>query len=156
DPDAYRDAFLGGEDRERWRPFWGVRYDLTCGRRVEPLRRQARWADPRVVVVVDPDVHDNLDEGQKRRLDAFLAAKQLDRVESLDGLKRALGGGQPRLLYWLGHARPEYLQLGPDRITPRMLEDLLIRSAKGDRSLGLLVFLNACQTGEAGREGGSF
>ena len=34
-----------------------------------------------------------------------------------------------------------------------MLEDLLIRSAKGDLSQGILVFLNACQTGEAGEEG---
>src|SRR5262249_10331388 len=71
-------------------------------------------------------------------------------------LKLALRKGQPRLLYWLGHARPEFLRLGErEVITPRTLEDLLIRSARGDRSQGMLVFLNACQTSEAGREEGS-
>jgi WD40 repeat protein len=157
DPDDDMDASAEGDDRERWRPFWGIRYDLTCGRRVEPLRRQALWTDPRVVVVVDPTAYGRLHEDQKRRLDEFLAARKIDKVETLERLKRVLRQGQPRLLYWLGHARPEFLRLGErEVITPRALEDLLIRSAEGDQSQGILVFLNACQTGESGQEEGSF
>jgi WD40 repeat protein len=157
DPDDAMAAPEGDDDRERWRPFWGIRYDLTCGRRVEPLRRRVAWADPRVVVVVDPPAYARMHEDQRRRIDDFLAARRLERVETIDGLKRALREGQPRLLYWLGHARPEYLCLGDgEKIAPRALEGLLIRSAGEDLSPGMLVFLNACRTGEAGREDGSF
>ena len=157
EPDEDRDGFRRGHNPERWRPFWGIRYNLTSGRRVEPLRRQAIWTNPRVVMVIDPVAYDKLHKDQKQRLDAFLARKALDNVESLDKLKEVLKQGQPRLLYWLGHARPEFLRLGErEIITPQMLEDLLIRSARGDRSQGILIFLNACQSGEAGREEGSF
>jgi hypothetical protein len=157
DPEEYHEAFRRGDDPERWRPFWGFRYNLTCGRRVEPLRRQARWAAPRVVVVVDPATYNHLDEEQRERLDTFVDEHKLKKVDSLDKLKQALGEGQPRLLYWLGHARPEYLRLGErEIITPRDLEDLLIRSAREDRSQGMLIFLNACRTAESGPEDGSF
>ena len=38
-------------------------------------------------------------------------------ASSMEELEVALEEGYPRLLYWLGHANPEYLQLGrgPDR-----------------------------------------
>jgi hypothetical protein len=32
-------AFLAGDDPSVWRPFWGVRYNLAAGKRVDPLRR---------------------------------------------------------------------------------------------------------------------
>lgn len=53
-PAKHKAAFQKGDGAERWRPFWAVRYNLTSGRRVEPLKRLPTWSDPRVVVVVDP------------------------------------------------------------------------------------------------------
>jgi len=38
-PAKYKAAFQKGEGAERWRPFWSARYNLTSGRRVEPLKR---------------------------------------------------------------------------------------------------------------------
>ncbi|HKI35626.1 MAG TPA: hypothetical protein VKA46_27465 [Gemmataceae bacterium] len=32
-------AFLTGGDAERWRPFWGILYNLAVSRKVDPLRR---------------------------------------------------------------------------------------------------------------------
>ncbi len=115
---------------------------------MEPLRREATWTNPRVVMVIDPVAYNKLHDDQKQRLEDYLARKRLNKVESLDELKQGLTQGQPRLLYWFGNSRPECLLLGNrEIITPRTLEDELIRSAKGDRSQGMLIFLNACQTG---------
>ena len=38
-PAKHKAAFQTGRAVERWRPFWSVRYNLTSGRRVEPLKR---------------------------------------------------------------------------------------------------------------------
>jgi hypothetical protein len=154
-PAKYKVAFQKGEGVERWRPFWSARYNLTSGRRVEPLKRLPLWSDPRVVVVVDPTVHEGLNEEQKQRLDQFLAESGLTAVGSMEELEAALEEGYPRLLYWLGHATPEYLQLGDERIAPGDLRDLLRSFDNRERPEGMLAFLNACQTAETG-SGGSF
>jgi len=154
-PAKYKAAFQKGEGAERWRPFWSARYNLTSGRRVEPLKRLPLWVDPRVVVVVDPTVHDGLDDEQKQRLDQFLAEAGLTAAGSMNELEAALEEGYPRLLYWLGHATPEYLQLGDERIAPGDLRNLLRSFDNRERPEGMLAFLNACQTAEAG-SGGSF
>jgi formylglycine-generating enzyme required for sulfatase activity len=154
-PAKSKAAFQKGQGVERWRPFWSVRYNLTSGRRVEPLKRLPLWSDPRVVVVVDPTVHEGLDDDQKGRLDGFLAEAGLTAVGSLDELEAALEEGYPRLLYWLGHGTPEYLMLGDERIAPGDLRNLLRSFDDRERPEGMLAFLNACQTAEAG-SGGSF
>jgi hypothetical protein len=154
-PARYKAAFQKRQGVERWRPFWSVRYNLTSGRRVEPLKRLPLWSDPRVIVVVDPSVHEGLNEDQKLRLDQFLAEVELTAVGSMDELEVALEEGYPRLLYWLGHATPEYLQLGGERIAPGDLRNLLRSFDDRERPEGMLAFLNACQTAEAG-SGGSF
>jgi tetratricopeptide (TPR) repeat protein len=154
-PAKHKAEFQQGQGAERWRPFWSVRYNLTSGRRVEPLKRLPIWIDPRVVVVVDPTVHEALDDEQKGRLDGFLAEAGLPAVGSLDELEVALEEGYPRLLYWLGHATPEYLMLGDERIAPSDLRNLLRSFDDRERPEGMLAFLNACQTAEAG-SGGSF
>ena len=154
-PAKYKAAFQKGQGVERWRPFWSARYNLTSGRRVEPLKRLPLWIDPRVVVVVDPTVHEGLNDEQKGRLDGFLAEAGLTAVGSLDELEAALEEGYPRLLYWLGHATPEYLMLGDKRIAPGDLRNLLRSFDDRERPEGMLAFLNACQTAESG-SGGSF
>jgi len=148
--------FQAGEGKERWRPFWAIRYNLTTGRRVEPWRRLPVWSDPRVIVVIDPTVYKFLPEEQRRHLDEFLAEERLTRVGSMRELRAALRAGYPRLLYWLGHATPEYLRLGDtEEIHPSDLRNLLSSYADRERPEGMLAFLNACQTAEAG-SGGSF
>ena len=154
-PAKYKAAFQKGQGVERWRPFWSARYNLTSGRRVEPLKRLPLWIDPRVVVVLDPTVHEGLNNEQKGRLDGFLTEAGLTAVGSLDELEAALEEGYPRLLYWLGHATPEYLMLGDKRIAPGDLRNLLRSFDDRERPEGMLAFLNACQTAESG-SGGSF
>jgi hypothetical protein len=154
-PAKYKAAFQTGQGVERWRPFWSARYNLTSGRRVEPLKRLPLWSDPRIVVVVDPTVHEGLNSEQRQRLDQFLAEAGLTAAGSMDELEAALEEGYPRLLYWLGHASPEYLQLGDERIGPADLRNLLRSFDNRERPEGMLAFLNACQTAEAG-SGGSF
>ena len=70
-------------------------------------------------------------------------------------MEAALEEGCPRLLYWLGHATPYHLKLGDEEITPGDLEYLLVRDSH-ERPEGMLAFLNACRTGEADEEAGSF
>ena len=155
-PEDHELDFQAGEGKERWRPFWAIRYNLTTGRRVEPWKRLPVWSDPRVIVVIDPTVYKFLPEEQRRHLDEFLAEERLTRVGSLRELKAALRAGYPRLLYWLGHATAEYLRLGDtEEIHPSDLRNLLSSYADRERPEGMLAFLNACQTAEAG-SGGSF
>jgi Tetratricopeptide repeat/AAA ATPase domain/Bacterial tandem repeat domain 1 len=148
-------AFQNARDTERWRPFWSVRYNLTSGRRVDPLKRVPLWRDPRVIVVIDPTVKKSLRDDQTQRLDSFLKELGLTSVDSMDTLKEAMAAGYPRLLYWLGHATPEYLKLGKEVIKPADLRNLLANLRVRERPEGMLAFLNACQTAEAG-SGGSF
>jgi hypothetical protein len=143
-------AFLEGQEAEHWRPFWGLRYNLTSRRFVEPLRRRPIWSDPKVVVVVDPTVHEGLNHDQKQRLDQFLAEAGLTPVGSMAGLEAALKEGYPRLLYWLGRATPEFLMLGDERIAPGDLRYLFRSFANRGRTGGTLAFLNASQTAEMG------
>jgi hypothetical protein len=67
---------------------------------------------------------------------------------------------RPHLIYWLGHATPDYLRLGADKVTIRELHNCLSRSRSGDAEKpGGLIFLNACQTAlcaESERALGSF
>src|SRR5262249_44576126 len=133
-PEDHELDFQAGEGEERWRPFWAIRYKLTTGRRVEPLKRLPTWSDPRVIVVIDPTVYNALHEEQKRKLDAFLAEERLTRVGSMRELRAALRAGYPGLLYWLGHACPEYFCLGDsEKIHPSDLRNLLTSFVERER-----------------------
>jgi len=151
----HRQALLSAQGEERWRPFWGMRYLLTSGRRVEPLTWQPYWTDPWVVVVVDPTAYQALHNDQKQQLNDFLSATKLEKVQSLSELKTRLGKkvGCPLLLYWLGHARPDILMLGNhDQVTPSAFRELLESYVDPSETQGMLVFLNACRTGVAADE----
>ncbi|QEH32543.1 WD domain, G-beta repeat [Aquisphaera giovannonii] len=155
-PEDHEAEFRAGRGAERWRPFWAIRYALTTGRRVEPLRRSPSWEAPRVIAVIDPSVRANLKEEQRDELDRFLAEARLTPVGSLKDLRAELRKGYPRLLYWLGHATPEYLRLGDaEKVRPADLRNLLSSYASREKPEGMLAFLNACQTAESG-SGGSF
>ena len=149
---AAKAAFLHGKDTERWRPFWGVRYKLTSGRRVEPWRRAPVWKAPKVIVVIDPQAYETLAEDSKTSLDALLAECELEPVHSIEGLQETLLKGYPHFLYWFGHATPNHLLLGDtEAITPGELRDLFDAFGYCDLPEGMIAFLNACQTAEVGQ-----
>jgi hypothetical protein len=104
-PDEFRPA---QENLETWLPFWGVRYNLACGRRVNPLRRLPQWERPEVILVIDPQIRADLpDEArQRRRLTGFVASRGCRVVESREQLADALKENRPYLVYWLSHATP--------------------------------------------------
>ena len=139
----------------RWEPFWGVRYNLAGGRRVEPLRRISWLDQPRVLMVIDPKIRAGLPDDQRQTLDAFLIGHGLKTIESRAGLAEALKSGRPELMYWLCHADPSALYLGDEAIGANDLLDLLRSGEQGGDRLGGLAFLNACQTAESS-EVGSF
>ena len=153
-------AFLAeGHGAEHWQPFWGIRYNLAGGRRVNPLRRKPLWEPPTVLLIVDPHVRDGLPQDQQQRLTEFARSRGISMVESKDQLAAALKSLRPDVtffMYWFCHARPEALVLGDDEISPTDLLDMLSGDDfDGDRRSGGLAFLNACQTAEAG-DAGSF
>jgi hypothetical protein len=157
DKPAEKTFLAGGDDCARWLPFWGVRYNLAGGRRVNPLRRLPLLRDPHVLLVIDPFVRDRLPDDQRRRLAEFAGRPGLTVAESRDGLEEALRERRPDLMYWFCHARPEELVLGDDSVSPgRLLELLQGDDLDGDRAVGGLAFFNACRTAEAGKEGSFF
>ena len=113
-------AFLQGDALDRWLPFWGIRYNVACSRRANPLRRLPEWDPPNVFLVVDPAIRNGLpdDARQRRRLAEFARRRGLSWVESRAQLVAALKPDRPYLIYWLSHATPDALVLGEDEITP--------------------------------------
>ena len=68
-----QEAFLANDDSpDRWLPFWGLRYNLAGGRRVDPLRRVPLVKAPNVLMVIDEDIRKGLPEGQQERLAEFV------------------------------------------------------------------------------------
>src|SRR5205823_5966998 len=59
-------AFAAGEPAAL-QPFWGLRYNLAAGRRVEPLQRVRFPRDPRVVLAIDAWVLDGLPPEHQER-----------------------------------------------------------------------------------------
>ena len=153
-PAKHKPAFQSGQGTERWRPFWSIRYNLTSGRRVEPLRRLPVWSKPRVIAAINPDIYDEMHEDQKQKLDQFLSETDIARVGSMAELEEAMEEGYPQLFYYLGHATPDYLTLGNhETVTPSDLRNLLRSFDDRERPEGMLAFLNACQTAEVGQTG---
>jgi hypothetical protein len=144
------DLFLApGEHPTLWQPFWGVRYNLAIGRKVDPLRRLP-FEDKKlhVVFVVDPNV---LPVAEWSKLQAFAEQQGYPILHSHEELIRYHDEHPPvDLLYWLCHADPDALVLGRSKINAvelyRVCKRLFRRQSRG------LVVLNACRTAEEGRE----
>ncbi|MFO0798483.1 MAG: tetratricopeptide repeat protein [Gemmataceae bacterium] len=153
DPAAFK---AGGDDPARWRPFWGLRYDLAGGRRVSPLRRLPVLHNPRVVVVTDPLVLDRLPT-ESRELAALCQEHGWAHARTRQELADALQAGRPDLLYWLGHTQtdPFGLVLGDDAVTPDDLKTMLEGDPFADAGsvFGGVAFLNACGTAVAEKSG---
>ncbi len=141
-------------------PFWGMRYNVCGGQPVDPLRRMPLPTKPLVLAVIDPVVLDDLrgyadSDGlnQRDRLERFLNAQGLTPVTSTAALAKALKQQRPHIIYWLGHADPDALHLGPEKLDQTALRNLLRNMIRVPRQTGGLVFLNACRTAESGNLG---
>ena len=98
-------AFLAADSSPgRWLPFWGLRYNLAGGRKVDPLRRMPLLKDPKVLLVVDAEIRDGLPEEQQKRLADFVLKSKFKMVHDKDALQAAITAERPDLLYWLSHA----------------------------------------------------
>ena len=139
----------GGTEPAHWQPFWGLRYDLASGRRVSPLRRYPVLENPRIVVVTDPMVIENL-PNEYRELMALCREQGWAVATSRSELTEVMQAGRPDILYWLGHTQTEPfgLVLGEDAITPSELRTLMESDpfAEPAEVFGGVAFLNACGT----------
>jgi hypothetical protein len=153
-----REAFLGGcSEPGQWQPFWGVRYNLAAGKRVDPLRRVPAPSEPSVRMVVDPIVLGRLPDEQKKRLLNFARTHgDLSLIQTREELVNELSAGRPDLLYWLSHATPHALELDGELVRPLELFELMEKSDDNSEKFPGLVFLNACRTAEAEGVGSSF
>ena len=155
DQEPDEEAFLSAaDDTSRWEPFWGIRYNLAGGRKVDPLRRMPWMEAPHVLMVVDARIRGGLPEDHQQRLNDFVQSHELTMVGTKSELAAEIKTRRPDIIYWLSHATPSALVLGDEEITPRQLRKLF----RGDRDyqLGGFVFLNACQTAEMGETGSFF
>ena len=155
EPDS--ELFLSDSDAGRhWKPFWGLRYNLAGGKKVDPRYRQPWLHDPSVLMVICPNIRSNLPEDQQKQLEDFENAhKEIQRVASKEQLISSLEDERPDVIYWLSHApRPNVLELSKKTITAEELYELLSDNYEGD--FGGLAFLNACQTVEESDAGSFF
>ena len=150
-------AFRGAGGLAAFAPFWGMRYNICGGQPVDPLRRMPLPTKPHVLIVLDPVVLDGLGtyadkDGltQRDRLERFLSSQGLAPVTSSAALAKALKQDRPHVIYWLGHADPNALHLGPERIDQTALRNVLRNMKRTPGQTGGLVFLNACRTAESG------
>ncbi len=150
-------SFRGAGGLAAFAPFWGMRYNICGGQPVDPLRRMPLPTKPHVLIVLDPVVLDGLGtypdkDGltQRDRLERFLSSQGLAPVTSSAALAKALKQDRPHVIYWLGHADPNALHLGPERIDQTALRNVLRNMKRTPGQTGGLVFLNACRTAESG------
>jgi hypothetical protein len=129
-----------------WDPFWGYRYNLGSGRRVDALRRQPLRTPPAVLLVNDLSVVTPEEQEQLKEIGKFC---QSTLVHTRTDLERMIRSGAYDLIYWLGHATPGALELGEDSVTPEQLYTLLtLDYLDRPEQPGGLAFLNGCRTGE--------
>jgi WD40 repeat protein len=131
-------------------PFWGHRHNLGGGLPAAPTERDPLAGPPDVLLVIDPDVDANLGDTVRGRLEALASARTGSArvVQSLDALRGEYGKPRPHVIYWVGHATPDYLFLKATSFSPDDLSDHLRNLGRqGDLpASGGLVFLNACET----------
>jgi hypothetical protein len=107
-------------------PFWGLRYNLCCGPRGNPLRRKPLLARRRALAVIDPVLARDLRPDLKERVEAFFGHRNgITVIQTVAELKAAFKEGRPDFLYWCGHASPDALYLDNERISIPDLRNIL-------------------------------
>jgi hypothetical protein len=67
-----------------------IRYDVTGGRKVDPLRRLPLLRNPDVLLVIDPKIRDHLPQEQRQRLVDFVVKHKLPVVHTASELNEAV------------------------------------------------------------------
>ena len=153
DPDVFRGS--GEELTKAMKPFWGIRYNLCCGKIIDPLRRMALPARPLVLIVIEPLILEEMKAWPEaiHRLERLLAVRGFELITSLDRLRVALRR-QPNLIYWFGHGDSDHLMLGDYRIERADLRSMLRGMENPTPQTAGLVFLNSPQSADLGGTGG--
>ncbi len=143
DEDSLR---AGAGSPEGWQAFWGARYPLVTGHRVNPLRRRPVLTGPSTLIVLDAGA---LPADRQGSLREFARANGLTVVETAPDLADQLKAGTPYVLYLFCRLRGDALLLGDQAVPAADLR----RRLRGDRTAGggrsdAFVFLNACRGGD--------
>ncbi len=110
--------------------YWGFRYALAAGKRVNPLRVACLLDSPSLLLVADPGLLGKVPEGQRNLLSDWAIANELTIVESGTDLREQLRQEAPDVLYIFARFEKGAFHLGDDAITISQLRDLLA-GAKG-------------------------
>ena len=138
-PTKHKIGFQIGKSVERWRPFWSIRYNLTSGRRVEPLRRLPVWDKPRVIAAISPGVYETMKPEQKQDLDKFVEVEiTLPNSQGNQSFRSVAGKRSNGRAVYLGD--PRLAVLGRYLSAPKNL-----RSRRLAQSPQVLCFLGKCR-----------
>ena len=140
-----------GADGAFWKGFWGRRFNLLGGRRVQWLRGKNLPEKPAVVLAIDPVTRASLPQDEQERLTKFQEVQEAIVVPSCAKLAEVFNSREVDLLYVFGRADGGTVRLGDDRLTAKALESMVFRTAQGEGLSGqTLLFLNCCPGGESG------
>jgi WD40 repeat protein len=143
-----------------WQGFWGRRYQLSGGRRVQWLRGRQLPAKPAVVLALDPGLRGVVPADEQKRLADFLAAHAPVVVNSQRTLTEVFRTQDVDVLYLSGRAEADGIRLGDDVLTPGALEEAVFAERDGEgegagASGQTLLVLNPCGAGAGAAEGGA-
>ena len=141
-------------DSEGWRGFWGQRYPLTAGRRVQWWRGRQLPSQPAAVLALDPGVRSTLPPEESERLTQWIAAQAPPVAESREALTALFESQTVDVIYVLGRAEPGGIRLGNDLLTPDALASILALGPEEQdqgHSGQALVILNPCHGGTGGK-----
>lgn len=130
--------------------FWGKRYNLTTGRRTNPLRQVPFLFKPEILLIADPGVIGALPEGEKNRLAEFAQSKSLQIVDSRTGVETAIQAQPPEFVYLICRAHANGFQLGQEVISTAEMGRTL---RSGGQKAPPVVLVNVCRGSEEVRLG---
>jgi WD40 repeat protein len=125
-----------------FQPFWGVRYPLTNGRRVNSWRQVRCLESPTILFAADPALLEALPQEQRSRLTNWARDKDLQLIDSKHSLETAIDDQPPEFLCVFCRPHPRGFVIGQDLVTLSELRDLVKSTAPEP-----LVFLNVADTG---------
>lgn len=106
-----------GKGGTGWQAFWGLRYPLIMGRRVNPLRRLRVLEKPVVALAIDPALSEGISAADREKLQQLLSAHNMLAIESRERLVGELKAMPVDVFFFVGHGGPEGLRLGGDTLT---------------------------------------
>jgi WD40 repeat protein len=122
--------------------FWGARFNLAAGRRVNPLRQSPAQVQPTQLCAADPVLLDQLSSEQRASLNPWRDAGRL--VHGIASIEDALRAGAPDIFLLLVRFERGVPHLGADGFTLADLADWLAEPAKGNPDP--LLILMGCGT----------